>query len=274
MTVRISSQEQVSALLDGVDTVLFDCDGVLWLGNELLPHTQEVLSMLTDMGKKLLFVSNNSTKTAANYTAKIPVATAEDNIITSATATALYLKSVLKLDPAKGKVFVLGGEGLHWALAREGYTTTEEAGRDDVYCVVVGLDPQLTYDKASVAMHYLLNEDIVFVGTNPDSTFPKGGTKYPGAGSVIHFVAFAAGRQPVALCGKPSDAMMEAIEASHHLDLSRCMMVGDRLDTDMTFGKKFGLKTLMVETGIDRIDSDDRVDFIVERLGKLWEFSQ
>lgn len=268
MSVRIDSKTKAAALLDSVDTILFDCDGVLWLGDQLLPKTKEFLQLLTNQGKKLLFVSNNSAKTPEDYISKIPIPVSPDSIITSSIATALYLKNVVKLNPETDHVHVLGGEGIIHALQAQGYVATREGNDSKVKAVVVGLDLDLSYNKAAVALQYLNNNNnkecccsCLFIATNGDSTYPKNGTKYPGAGSIVAMMATASGRQPDAVCGKPQQAMMDAIIVSHHLeDTSRCLMVGDRLDTDMAFGARNGMQTLLVETGIDSIHMGDHND--------------
>lgn len=271
MTVRVESKADVEKLLGGIDTVLFDCDGVLWAGNTLFPGTKETLQMLLDMGKRLLFVSNNSAKTPQDYLDKIPVKVERDCIVTSAIATALYLRYVRELAPGTS-VFIVGGGGIQQALEEQGYKVVREAGHT-VGAVVVGLDLNFAYNNAVVAMEYLAT-GCLFVATNCDSTFPREGQKYPGAGSIVSMVSTAAGREPDAVCGKPNGAMMEAILRSHNLDTERCLMVGDRLNTDMEFGHAFGTRTLLVETGIDSIglESHPHVDFSAQSLSSLETF--
>lgn len=276
MTVRLNEKPQIEALLASVDTILFDCDGVLWTGDHILPNTAETLQLLTDLGKKLLFVSNNSSKTPEDYIKKLPIPVERDAIITSSIATALYVKNVLKLDPSTAVVHVVGGEGVSHALESVGYTTTRLGGVEAVCAVVVGLDVTFSYEKAATALQYLLNPKCTFIATNNDSTFPKDGTRHPGAGSIVAMMATAAGRTPDAICGKPNPSMMEAIAASHNLkDMHRCLMVGDRLDTDMAFGSQFGLQTLLVETGIDSVEGENPlVSFILPALGCLFTTMQ
>jgi 4-nitrophenyl phosphatase len=119
----------------------------------------------------------------------------------------------------------------------------------DVGCVLIGLDFHINYLKMSLALAYL-RRGAVFLATNTDSTLPNAHTFFPGAGAVGAGVVKAHGKDPIAL-GKPSQAMMDAIEGKFHFDRSRTCMVGDRLNTDIQFGIEGKLGgTLMVLTGV------------------------
>lgn len=173
-------------------------------------------------------------------------------------------------DQPKNKVFVLGETGIEQELASEDVSyiggTDPELRRDmepedyasiadgsaldpDVGCVLIGLDFHINYLKMSLAMAYL-RKGAVFLATNTDSTLPNSHTFFPGAGAVGAGVVKAHGKDPLAL-GKPSQAMMDAIEGKFKLDRKRTCMIGDRLNTDIQFGIEGGLGgTLMVLTGV------------------------
>lgn len=295
MTVKISTHEQAKKLIEEHDTFLFDCDGVVWIGNELLPHVKETITLLQTLGKTPIFVSNNSTKARTEYVKKLAgfgIGGVEvSQIINSAYSTAIYVAEVLRL-PKDRKVWVLGQNGITAELQNLGYETLTlddldrerdtPVGMDDIQnvvdpavgCVVVGLDFQLTYAKLGMTLQYLLDGKTPFIATNIDSTFPYKQTKLPGAGSIVETVAFACGRRPDAVCGKPNAGMMDSILAHHHLDKARTIMVGDRLNTDMRFGSANGIDTLLVLTGIDNEASvatgHPDVSFYANRLGDLY----
>ena len=299
MTVKITTHEQAKELIETHDTFLFDCDGVIWIGDELLPHVKETIGLLQTLGKKPIFVSNNSTKARTDYVAKLAAfgigGIEISQIINSAYSTAIYVHEVLKL-PKDRKVWVLGQSGITAELQLLGYETvtfddleTAAAARGaaplamenihelvdpQVGCVVVGLDFQLTYLKLGMTLQYLLDGKTPFIATNIDSTFPFKSTRLPGAGAIVETVAFASGREPDAICGKPNAGMMDSILAHHRLDKSRTVMVGDRLNTDMRFGSANGIDTLFVLTGIDCEASvaagNDDVSFYANALGDLY----
>jgi 4-nitrophenyl phosphatase len=119
----------------------------------------------------------------------------------------------------------------------------------DVGTVLIGLDFHINYLKMALAFAYL-RQGATFLATNTDSTLPMAHAFFPGAGSVGAGVVKAWGKDPIAL-GKPSQAMMDAIEGKFKLDRKRTCMIGDRLNTDIQFGIEGGLGgTLMVLTGV------------------------
>ncbi len=293
--VKIDSKEAAAALLDKYDNFLFDCDGVLWLGDHLLPKVVETLHFLKSKGKKLIFVTNNSTKSRDNYLqkfAKFGVQGINKNeIFGSSYATAVYLDKVVNFDKANKKVWVCGGQGIHDELAEVGIQSIggtdpglDEQFSDDskylnldplVGAVVTGLDRTINYHRLAVTLQYLLNPEVLFVATNLDSTFPSHGRILPGAGSIVELVATSAGRRP-AVCGKPNLNLLSAITAEHpDLKPERTVMVGDRLNTDIKFGHDGGMGSLLVLTGIEKesevVKQDAAPLYYASKLGDLYE---
>ncbi|ABN64525.1 p-nitrophenyl phosphatase [Scheffersomyces stipitis CBS 6054] len=306
MSVKITNKEQVQSLLGQYDYFLFDCDGVLWLGDHLLPHVPETLNLLKEHRKTVIFVTNNSTKSRDDYLKKFQKlgisGITKDEVFGSSYASAVYIDKILKL-PKEKKVWVLGEEGIEKELKELGYTTV--GGSDpvlvqdgvafdpehphlveldeDVGAVLAGLTLNLNYLKLSITMQYLLkdNKSLPFIATNIDSTFPSKGKLLIGAGSIIETVAFASGRQPDAVCGKPNQSMMNSIKADNpglRETPKRGLMIGDRLNTDMKFGRDGGLDTLLVLTGIETEENvlkqpkDVAPTYYASKLGDLYDF--
>ncbi|QLL32521.1 hypothetical protein HG536_0D00430 [Torulaspora globosa] len=301
--MKIDSKAVAQEFLDSFDTFLFDCDGVLWLGTHLLPSIRETLELLNSLGKQLVFVTNNSTKSRAAYTKKFAsfgISVREDQIFTSGYASAVYVRDFLKLEPGTDKVWVFGESGISEELGLMGY---ECLGGSDprldepfdhksspflvdgldpaVRCVVAGLDSKINYHRLAVSLQYLQKGDQVhFVGTNVDSTFPQKGFIFPGAGSCIASLACASGRTPT-YCGKPNMNMLNTIVSAKKLDRSRCCMVGDRLNTDIKFGVEGELGgTLLVLTGIETEERALEVSqehpnprYYAEKLGDVYELT-
>lgn len=277
MSIKINTKQQVLSLLDAYDYFLFDCDGVLWLGDHVFPNVPETLQLLKKLKKELIFVTNNSTKSRQDYVGKFTklgiTGIAKEDIFGSSYATAVYIDKILQL-PKDKKVWVLGEGGIEKELQELGYTTV--GGTDpnlvkdgvnfnpddeqlqnldpDVGAVVVGLCTTINYLKFGTTLQYLLKKDIPFIATNIDSTFPSKGKLLVGAGSIIKTMEFASGRVPDAVCGKPNQGMLNAIKADRPdfaAHTGRGLMIGDRLNTDMKFGRDGGLDTLLVLTGIE-----------------------
>ncbi|KAI0202784.1 4-nitrophenylphosphatase-like protein [Astrocystis sublimbata] len=265
----------IGEFLDKFDVFLFDCDGVLWSGDHLFEGTVETLELLRSKGKKVVFVTNNSTKSRQDYQKKLTglgIPSNVEEIFASAYSASIYISRILKLPAPKNKVFVLGESGIEEELRTENVPfiggTDPSLRRDvtpedfagladgsmldpDVGIVLAGLDFHVNYLKLSIAYQYL-RQGAVFLATNLDSTLPMSRTFFPGAGSISIPLINMTGQQPTAL-GKPSQAMMDAIEGKFHFDRSRTCMVGDRLDTDIQFGIQGKLGgTLAVLTGVTK----------------------
>ncbi|KJA21316.1 hypothetical protein HYPSUDRAFT_42171 [Hypholoma sublateritium FD-334 SS-4] len=268
MSSRLASLEAYEKLINDYDTWLFDCDGVLWRGDHLIDGVIEVLDILRRRNKKVVFVTNNATKSRKSYKTKFDQLGIEahvDEIYGSAYAAAVYISSVLQIPKTK-KVYVVGQGGLEEELRDEGiqfiggtdpadntiapFDLSQFTPDPDVAAVVCGLDTQINYTKLSKAFQYLIsNPGCHFIATNEDSTYPTSAGLLPGAGAISAPLRYALGKSPVCT-GKPSSTMLDCVKAKVHFDPKRTIMVGDRLNTDILFGKNGGLTTLLVLTGI------------------------
>lgn len=196
----------------------------------------------------------------------------QDQVFGSSYSAAIYISRVLKLPSPKNKVFVLGESGVEQELATENvpccggtdeFFRTEMSAQDyidiasgqalddNVSIVLTALDKHVSYKKYAYAMAYL-RRGATFLATNTDATLPSAKTQFPGAGATSAPLITASGQQPLPL-GKPSQAMMDAIESKFKFDRSRACMVGDRLNTDIEFGIQGRLGgTLLVLTGVSQ----------------------
>ncbi|KAK9467799.1 HAD-like domain-containing protein [Lipomyces arxii] len=267
---KISTKTGVTEFLAKYDDFIFDCDGVLWQGDVLLPKVKETLDLLRSLGKRLIFVTNNSTKSRQAYTkkfSKLGIEVTAEEIFGSAYSSAVYLKKVVKF-PADKKVLVLGESGIEEELANEGIQfvggtdpelrramTPEDFERMEpdpsIGCVLSGLDLHINYYKIAYALINLQVPETLFLATNIDSTYPTHGKLFPGAGTMAAPLILSSKRQPISL-GKPSKAMMDCVKAKFEFIPERTCMVGDRLDTDIKFGVDGGLGTLFVLTGVHK----------------------
>ncbi|KAI0220478.1 Glycerol-3-phosphate phosphatase [Lamellibrachia satsuma] len=248
-----------------------DCDGVLWKGNHVIPGTQEAIEKLRKLGKKVLFVTNNSTKTRAEYVKKcasLGFTAQEDEIIGSSYVTAQYIKHTLKYT---GKVYIVGPRGLAQELDAVGIPNFG-AGPDlldtlddgefaklpldpEVKCVVVGFDRDFNYVKLCRATAYLRRKGCIFVATNTDTGLPMNDRFIPGTGTMVAAVAEGAERQPDVICGKPHQPIFDTVKELHKADPKRCVMIGDRLNTDIELVHNCGLgAALLVLTGCSTLE--------------------
>ncbi|XP_006660472.1 phosphoglycolate phosphatase 2 [Oryza brachyantha] len=256
------------SLLDSVDAFLFDCDGVIWKGDELIEGVPETLDLLRNMGKKLVFVTNNSRKSRRQYSKKfkaLGVEVAEEEIFTSSFAAAMFLK-LNNFSPEK-KVYVVGEDGILEELRLagfEGFGGPEDGKKNilleanfyfehdkSVGAVIVGLDQYFNYYKMQYASLCIReNPGCLFIATNRDPTGHMTSTQeWPGAGTMVAAVSCSVQKEPIVV-GKPSSFLMDFLLKSFNLETSRMCMVGDRLDTDILFGQNTGCKTLLVLSGV------------------------
>jgi len=232
--------------------VICDMDGVLWRGQQALPGLVAWFDFLRRRGLAIGLATNNSTQTARDYVAKLErlgvQGIQENQIVTSASASA---QVALTRHGSGALVYVIGEEGLRRSLEQVGLLVLRDEQVDErstPQAVVVGLDRGLNYDKAKRAMRFI-QQGADFIGTNPDTSFPMPDGLAPGAGSVVAMIQAASGHTPI-IVGKPQRAMYDVALAQLGLPPEAVLMVGDRLDTDISGAQALGMATALVLTGI------------------------
>ncbi len=221
-----------------------DLDGVLVLGRDAVPGAPAAVKKLRDMGLKLRFLTNNATRSRRmirKYLFENGFSVEEEEIMSSAYCAASYLKERY----GKGRVFIIGEEGLAEELDRAGFDLVMDDGAD---FVVVGLDRRLTYEKLAIAFR-ALKRGAKFIATNEDATLPTESGPLPGAGSMVASLVWAAQRKPDIVVGKPYLLMFEQALKELGTKAEETLLVGDRLETDILGGNDMGLYTVLVLTG-------------------------
>lgn len=265
-----------------IETFLFDCDGVIWRGNELVPKAAQTLQWLRDQGKQIYFVTNNSTKSRKGYLERflsLNLQANENEIFPSSYAGALYLSRADLSFESNKKVFMIGESGLSEELECHGIPFTRECDfnrYEDINAVIVGLDRSINYQKIDFAQQCLNNNrNCLFVATNTDSVTNISPTRTaPGNGFIVGALKGCTGRDPI-VAGKPSSLLIDLIVQSKKLNSSKICMVGDRLDTDILFGNQNNLLTCLVMTGVTTPDilqsnrTPARPDFVLDSMADL-----
>jgi len=262
-------EDYQKAALAAVRSLIVDMDGVLYRGREPIPGAREFVAFLQREGIPFLLLTNNSTLTPAQYVAKLArlgIEVGEDRILTSAQAAALYLERVA---PPGAKVYLIGEEGLRAALREKGFAFAER-GAD---FVVVGMDRQLTYEKLKIAT-LLIRGGARFIGTNPDKTFPSEEGIVPGNGATLAALEAATGVAPMVV-GKPERAIFDLALARMGVGREGAAVVGDRLETDVLGGRRAGLITILVLSGVttpkELAASGVQPDLVFEDVGQMVE---
>ena len=224
---------------------LFDMDGTLYLGNQLYDFTKELLETIKFQGKHYLFMTNNSSKSVSDYIKKfekLGVSACYDDFITSSQATALYLKDTCPNE----RLYVCGTESLKEELRSNGFTVTENT--DEVDCIVMGYDTELTFKKLDDISFMLSTRELRYIATNPDYVCPTEYGSVPDCGSVCDMIFNATGKRPLFI-GKPEPAMPRLAMKMTGYTACETAVVGDRIYTDIKSGINAGCKTILVMSG-------------------------
>ncbi len=236
-----------SSDLSALRGLIMDMDGVLWEGESPLPGVPDFFRFLRERGFRFVLATNNASLTVDRYIQKLArmgVAAGPEEILTSSTATAEYLKSIARPGEC---AYVIGEEGLIRAVETAGVRVADPDARDADY-VIVGMDRNLTWSKLANAT-INLNRGARFIGTNSDATFPTERGIAHGNGAILAALTAASGLRPKVI-GKPHPAIMQMAAARLGLPKARIAAVGDRLETDILGAENAGIKSILVLTGI------------------------
>jgi 4-nitrophenyl phosphatase len=222
---------------------LLDLDGTLYLDERLLPGARELLALFERRGLAYLFVTNNSSRRAADYRgrlARLGIDVAEERILTSGDATIDYLT---RHTPHRS-AYVVGTDGLQADFRAAGFALDD----GDPDCVVVGFDTSLTYAKLEAACRLLFAGKPYFA-THPDRTCITQRGLVPDIAAIIAACHAVTGRAPDRILGKPNPEMVEVALRRLASTAETTAIVGDQLDTDMTMAERSGLVPVLVMSG-------------------------
>ena len=254
---------------------VFDLDGVVYRGETAVPGAVPTLHALAARGDSLWFLTNNSTRSRADYAAKLTrlgIPARPEQVMTSAFATGLHLRGM----GAEGKsVYVVGERGLAEEMRLAGMRVLpDEDGASSADFVVVGLDREATYARFRRA-HALIRAGARFIATNRDPTFPmEGGVEIPGGGSMVAFLETSAGPAELTI-GKPEPFTWQHILRIAGVPPEQSVMVGDRADTDVLGARRVGMRTALVLTGVTQpedlpgLPEEQRPDVVMRSLEEL-----
>ena len=234
----------MTALIDAYDGVLFDLDGVVYLGPVAVPGAPSAVAGLRERDVPVGFVTNNAARTPAVVAAhltELGIPAGAEDVVTSAQAGAQVLRHDL---PAGTRVLAIGGVGVRQALADAGLTAVDTAD-DEPVAVLQGYGVDLTWQdliEATVAIH----RGARWVATNDDPTRPTDRGLVPGNGAAVAAVRVAVAVDPE-VAGKPYRPLLD--ETVARLGAGRPLFVGDRLDTDIAGAVNAGLDGMLVLTG-------------------------
>jgi phosphoglycolate/pyridoxal phosphate phosphatase family enzyme len=224
---------------------IFDLDGTVYLGEALLPTAGETLAALRARGLRTIFISNNPTHARTDYAEKLTrlgVPTSIDDILSSS----LVMVDFLKHNMPGARLFVVGEEPLCAELHTAGFILTERAREVDA--VIASFDRTFVYRKLQIAFD-AIRAGARFFATNPDRYCPVPSGGEPDCASIIAAIEACTDTRVEAVVGKPSIHMIAAALKLMNLPAADCLMVGDRLETDILMGLEAGMSSALVLTG-------------------------
>ncbi len=225
---------------------IFDLDGTVYLGERLIPGAEQVIRRLREAGKKVVFLSNKPLYTRKDYAAKLTrlgIPTKPAEVVNS---TFVLIRYLGKIAP-EAKVFVMGELPFVAEMARAGFHLTENP--DEIQYVVAAFDRTFDYRKYNIAFQ-AIKKGAHFIATNPDRTCPVEGGELPDCAGVIAALEAVTLKKVEVIVGKPSPITVQVALEAMGLRPEECLLVGDRLETDIRMGLESGMKTALVLSGV------------------------
>jgi NagD protein len=238
-----------AARLRAIAHVALDMDGTIYKGGTLFDCTLPFLGRLRTLGIGYTFLTNNPSKSTADYLAhlrKMGLSASADQLYTSAQATIDHLRAA---HPTARRLFVLGTPSMLSQFRDAGFEFTVDSADDEPDAVVVGFDTTLTYARLCRAAWWI-SRGKLYLATNPDRVCPTDQpTVLVDCGALCALLQTATGRAPDITLGKPDPTMLSGILAHHRLQPHQCAMVGDRVYTDIMMAHRAGALGVLVLTG-------------------------
>lgn len=233
-------------MLTKYDGFIFDLDGTIYVGDKLIPKADEVINHLIKSNKKVIFITNKTTGSVKQYCEflkKNNLNVTESEIINSTLVTKKYLKD----KHPNEKFYAIGEEVFINEIEEIGLEFSKNP--NEIKIVLITLDRTLDYSKLEIAAKALDN-GARFYAANIDDTCPVEGGEIWDAGSTISALEKRTHFKLEKHFGKPSNYMMDEILSKLNIPSEKCLLIGDRVETDIAMGNSFGIDTALVSTGV------------------------
>ncbi|MEA3408304.1 MAG: HAD-IIA family hydrolase [Chloroflexota bacterium] len=253
---------------------ILDLDGTTYRGEALIPGARRVVDALRADGRRVVFVSNKPLEPGARYAEKLTrlgIPASPEDVINSTQALVYYLRE----HHPQSRLFVIGEEPLLDEFREAGFVLTEAV--DEIDVVVASFDRTLEYAKLNTA-HQALVRGARFYATNADKTCPVEAGEIPDCAGVIAFLEATTGREIELVAGKPSRHILRAALERLGVREDECLMVGDRLTTDIYMGNRAGMDTALVLTGVtkreDLAASDVQPTYVLNSVADILDLAR
>ena len=225
---------------------IFDLDGTVYLGERLIPGAERIIRLLRERGRKVFFLSNKPLYTREDYAAKLTrlgIPTAPAEVVNS---TFVLIRYLGKAAPG-ARVFVMGELPFVAEMVQAGFRLTEDP--EQIEYVVAAFDRTFDYRKFNIAFQ-ALKKGARFIATNPDRTCPVEGGELPDCAGIIAALEATTLRKVEVIVGKPSPITVQVALELMGLEAAECILIGDRLETDIRMALESGMKAGLVLTGV------------------------
>ena len=258
--------EKITSNLENIEAIFLDLDGTIYMGDNLIDGAIDFLNRIEERGIKRFFLSNNSSKSVAQYLVKLEkmgIPANKDEVLLSTHDLLSWLKA-----ENISETYLVGTEGMKEMLEEVGINTNSE----NPQFVVLGYDTEITYEKLTNASIYL-HRGVPLVVSHPDMVCPSPNGGLPDTGAYLALFEATTGVTPEHICGKPNPGMILHKIIELGLTPNVCAMVGDRLYTDMEMADRAGVHGILVLSGEatenDATNSPQRPSLIVDSVASL-----
>lgn len=245
--------------LSKIKRLALDMDGTIYLGNTLFPFTIDFLDSMKNAGIGYSFLTNNPTKSVADYIGKLKqmgIKADEDNMYTTSLAAIDFIRTHY---PEARRLFLLGTPSMITQFEKAGYESCPDDPDEIPDVLVVAFDPTLTYERLCRASWWA-SQGIPYIATNPDRVCPTDQkTILVDCGSICRCIESASGRRPDITLGKPDPNMLYGIMDKYGLKPHEVAMVGDRIYTDTATAHNAGAFGVLVLSGETTLETAMKV---------------
>lgn len=227
---------------------IFDLDGTIYVGDQLIEKANEVIDGLQAAGKRVLFLTNKTIVSRDEYVKKLNgfgINVGLEHIISPTLLTIHYLQE----HHPQAKLYVIGEQLIKDELSTAGFRSATSPEETDV--VVISWDRDFHYDHLNFA-YQAIKQGATTIATNPDRTCPVEGGDVPDCGGMIGAIEGTTGKEVDVIIGKPSILTAKMALDTLKIDGDECLMIGDRIETDILMGHQAGIHTALVLTGITK----------------------
>ncbi|MCM3720089.1 HAD-IIA family hydrolase [Fictibacillus phosphorivorans] len=248
---------------------IFDLDGTIYLGNQLVKEADNVIKNLQKEGKQILFLTNKTIETRQKYVEKLQgfhIKVTIDNILNPTVTLINYLKE----NHPGAKLYIIGEQIIKDEIGREPFPLAATPEETDI--VIISWDRNFHYDHLNFA-YQAIKKGALTIATNPDRTCPIENGEVPDCAGMIGAIESVTGKKVDIHIGKPSTLTIKAALNILNLEPDECIMIGDRLETDIRMGIEAGMKTALVLTGVTQANevpsSEWQPDYVFSSVKSL-----